>query len=56
MLVHDVRAVDTSIYETIQDGLLKLQLSRLIPDLRNVNVSLSMHLQESLKAFHENKN
>jgi len=56
MLVHDIRAVDTSIYETVQDGLLKLQLSRLIPDLRNVNSSLSMHLQESLRAFHESQN
>ena len=51
MLVDDRRAVDVSIYDSVQDGLLRLQLSRLIPDLRNLNHSLSMHLQESLKAF-----
>ena len=51
MLVDDRRAVDVSIYDSVQDGLLRLQLSRLIPDLRNLNHSLSMHLQEALKAF-----
>jgi len=51
MLVDDMRAIDVSIYDTVQNGLLRLELSRLIPDLRNVNYSLSTHLQESLKAF-----
>lgn len=53
MLVDDIRAVDVSIYDIVQGGLLKLQLSSLIPDLRNVNSSLSIHLQQSLKAFHQ---
>ncbi len=51
MLVDDIRAVDTSIYDAVQGGLLKLDLSRLIPDLRHVNSTLSSHLQESLRAF-----
>ena len=51
MLVDDIRVVDVSIYDTVQSGLLKLDLSGLIPDLRNVNVTLSTYLQESLKAF-----
>jgi len=51
MLVEDVRMVDISIYDAVQNGLLKLDLSRLIPDLRNVNSALSTHLQESIKAF-----
>ncbi len=52
MLVNDIRALDVSIYDTVQNGLLKLDLSRLIPDLRHVNSTLNRHLQESLKAFH----
>jgi len=52
MLVDDMRAVDVSIYDTVQSGLLKLELSSLIPGLRNVNLTLSAHLQESMKAFH----
>jgi len=51
MLVEDVRMVDVSIYDAVQNGLLKLDLSRLIPDLRNVNNALSRHLQESIEAF-----
>jgi DNA-binding response OmpR family regulator len=51
MLVEDVRMVDVSIYDAVQNGLLKLDLSRLIPDLRNVNSALSTYLQESIKAF-----
>ncbi len=51
LLVEDIRVVDQSIYDTVQNGLLKLDLSRLIPDLRNVNGTLATHLQESLKAF-----
>ena len=53
MLVDDIRAVDASIYDTVQSGLLKLELSRLIPDLRNVNYGIFIHLQESLKAYHQ---
>ncbi len=54
MLVDDVRAMDISIYDTVQGGLLKLDLSGLIPDLRNVNATLSTFLQEGIKAFQKN--
>jgi CheY-like chemotaxis protein len=54
MLVDDVRAMDMSIYDTVQSGLLKLDLSGLIPDLRNVNTTLSTFLQEAIKAFQKN--
>jgi DNA-binding response OmpR family regulator len=52
MLVDDVRLVDGSVYETVQDGLLQLDLSRLVPDLRHVNSALVYYLHESLKAYH----
>jgi len=51
MLVEDTSLVDLSIFDTVQNGLLKLDLSRLIPDLRNVNSTLSSHLEESIKGF-----
>jgi DNA-binding response OmpR family regulator len=54
MLVDDIRVMDISIYDTVQSGLLKLDLSGLIPDLRNVNATLSTFLQESIKAFQKN--
>ena len=53
MLVEDMRVVDQSIYDTVQNGLLKLDLSRLIPDLRNVNGTLATHLEESIKGFQD---
>ena len=53
LLVDDMRMIDMSVYDTVQGGLLKLDLSGLIPDLRNVNTALSAHLQESIKAFQE---
>jgi ActR/RegA family two-component response regulator len=52
MLVDDRRIVDIAIYDTVQGGLLKLDLSGLIPDLKHVNSALCTHLQESIKAFH----
>lgn len=51
MLVEDMRVIDQSIYDVVQNGLLKLDLSRLIPDLRNVNGTLATHLKESIKGF-----
>ena len=54
MLVDDVRLLDASIYDTIQDGLLRLELSGLIPALKQMNLTLTAHLKGSLQAFHEN--
>jgi ActR/RegA family two-component response regulator len=52
MLVDDIRFLDASIYDTIQDGLLRLELSSLIPGLKQVNLTMSCHLKSSLLAFH----
>jgi ActR/RegA family two-component response regulator len=53
MLVDDVRLLDASIYDTIQDGLLRLELSSLIPGLKQMNLTMAAHLKGSLSAFHE---
>jgi response regulator RpfG family c-di-GMP phosphodiesterase len=53
MLVDDVRLLDASIYDAIQDGLLKLELSSLIPGLKLMNLTIAAHLKGSLHAFNE---
>jgi len=50
-LVDDTRALDSAIYEVLQDNLLAVNLSNLIPDLSRLNDSIEAHLQEALKAF-----
>jgi len=52
MLVDDVRLLDAAIYDTVQDGLLRLELSSLIPGLKQVNLTMSAHLKAALLAFH----
>lgn len=51
MLVDDIRLLDLSIYETIQGALLEIDLSSLIPNLKQVNGALAHYLQGSLEAF-----
>jgi DNA-binding response OmpR family regulator len=51
MLVDDVRLLDASIYDTIQDGLLRLELSSLIPGLKQMNLTMAAHLKGSIQAF-----
>lgn len=51
MLVDDTRILDSCIYATVQDHLLKIDLSNLIPDLSRLNEGLEAHLQASLSAF-----
>lgn len=51
MLVDDTRIIDSSIYSLVQDHLLKIELSNLIPDLSRLNDGLEAHLQASLTAF-----
>ena len=53
MLVDDIKLLDRAIYDAVQDNLLHLNLSNLIPDLREVNSALTSYLLESLKAFHQ---
>jgi ActR/RegA family two-component response regulator len=55
MLVDDVAVLDLSIYEAVQDRLLDLELSNLVPDLKHVNCALNSFLQESLRAFNKEK-
>jgi DNA-binding response OmpR family regulator len=50
-LLDDIGVLDSSIYETVQDSLLDLKLSNLVPDLRHINTAFYRYLQESLKAF-----
>lgn len=52
MLVDDVRLLDASIYDTVQDGLLRLELSSLIPRLKQMNLTMAAHLKAALLAFH----
>ena len=51
MLVDDTRVLDSVIYDVVQNNLLDVELSYLIPDLSRVNHGLDTHLQESLRAF-----
>lgn len=51
MLAEDVHSVANCIYEIVQNNLLNLELSNLIPSLRHVNSALASYLQESLKAY-----
>jgi ActR/RegA family two-component response regulator len=55
MLVDDTRIVDSAIYALVQDHLLEIRLSNLIPDLSRLNDVLEAHLQASLKAFSAEK-
>jgi YesN/AraC family two-component response regulator len=55
MLVDDTRVLDSAIYDTVQDRLLNIQLSNLIPDLSRLNDALDAHLQQSLQAFNADK-
>ncbi len=52
MVIDDVRLLDASIYDTVQDGLLRLELSSLIPALKQMNLTMAAHLKGSLVAFH----
>lgn len=55
MLVEDTRIIDTCIYAVVQDHLLHIELSNLIPDLSRVNTGLESHLQASLTSYHAKK-
>ncbi|MGI9103409.1 MAG: response regulator [Terriglobales bacterium] len=55
MIVDDTRVLEQAIYDLVQEGLLELDLSHLITDLRKLNDSLENKLQESLNAYLEQK-
>lgn len=51
LIVDDIRLLDSSIHETIQGAVLKIDMSNLIPDLKRIHDSLAVYLRESLEAF-----
>jgi len=51
MLVDDIRLLESAIYGVVQDKLLNLQLSNIIPDLSNLNDGLEAQLQKGLQVF-----
>jgi ActR/RegA family two-component response regulator len=53
MLVDDVRLLDASIYDTIQDGLLRLELSSLIPGLKQSNLTMAAYLKGAIQGFNQ---
>jgi len=55
MIVDDIRLMDQTIYNLVQQSLLELDLSYLISDLRRLNDTLENKLQESLNAYLEEK-
>jgi hypothetical protein len=55
MLIDDADAVDSAIFEVVQEHLLSLDTSYLIPDLRRLNRSVRQQLQESLRALLETR-
>jgi ActR/RegA family two-component response regulator len=55
LLVDDIRVLDSTCYEVLQENILGLDLSRLLPDLSRLNDTLEAHLQEALKAFNRDQ-
>jgi ActR/RegA family two-component response regulator len=51
MLVDDTRVLDSTVCSVLQDNLLSVDLSRVIPDLNRVHDCLEAQLQEALEAF-----
>ena len=51
MLVDDTRVLDSAIYDAVQENLLGIELSTLVPDLSRVNDGLEAALGEALKAY-----
>lgn len=55
MLVDDTRILDSAIYDVVQNNLIRLDLSTLIPDLSRLNDTLEAQLQEALRGFLEQR-
>jgi len=49
LMVEEARLIDEAIYEVIQENLLCVDVSHLIPDLRVVNKTLDLQLKESIE-------
>jgi DNA-binding response OmpR family regulator len=55
MLVDDTRMLDSSTYAVVQDHLLEITLSNLVPDLSRFNDAIEAHLQAALRGFNSKK-
>ncbi len=53
MLADDRRLLGKAIHEVVQDNLLELNISRVIPDLQRINESLDFHLKAALVAYNQ---
>ena len=51
MLVDDRRLLGGAIHEVVQENLLNLNISRVIPDLQRINESLDLQLKAALAAY-----
>src|SRR5207237_10561846 len=51
MVAQDASLLDQCIYTVVQDHLLSIDLSSLVPELRRVNASLDAQLEASLQAY-----
>jgi hypothetical protein len=51
MLVDDTRVLDSEIHGLVQENLLGIELSNLVPDLSRMNDALEAALGEALKAY-----
>lgn len=51
MLVAEMRVLLRAINDTVQENLLSLDLSKLVPDLKWMEESILLQLEQSLKAF-----
>jgi hypothetical protein len=53
MLADDRRLLARAIHYVVQDNLLDLNISRIIPDLQRINESLDFQLKVALVAYSE---
>jgi DNA-binding response OmpR family regulator len=51
MIVEDTRMLENVIYDVIQENLLAINLSYLVPDIKRLNDSLELQLKESLRSY-----
>ena len=55
MLVEDRRLLNSAIHNVVQENLLALNLSHVIPDLRRISDSLDMQLKAALGAYSDKR-
>ena len=55
MLIVEARILQTRVTEILQENLLRIEISTLIPDIIRVGQSLNAQLEESVRAFEQNE-